>query len=365
MLSVLRRDPVLWISALAAAVSAFLVPPSAAVLASVDFRVLSLLFSLMLVVAGLRATGFFDRLVRLLLRFARNTRSLAAILTGACFFCSMFLTNDVSLITFVPLAILLLEKTGHRGLRIPVVVLQTVAANLGSMLTPMGNPQNLYLYSLSGMSAADFLRVMAPAWGVSLLLTAAALFLMVRPYPVSAPKEIPPCRGAWKWLLLFAVCLLAVLRVIHDAAALAAVIAAAVLTDRKLLRRVDYSLLLTFVFLFLFIGNLKQAPAVSAVISRFVSGREFAAGILLSQVISNVPAAMLLSGFTRNYVPLLLGVNIGGLGTLIASMASLISWKLYAAAEDSRPAAYFGVFTAVNAAFLAVLTAAMFLISGG
>lgn len=270
----------------------------------------------------------------------------------------MLITNDVSLLTFVPLAILLLQKVGQRKLMIPVLVLQTAAANLGSMLTPMGNPQNLYLHSLAGMSTGAFLKVMAPVTGLSLLLLLAAVFLLIHPQKIQPPAEEGACRGAGLWLFLFGLCLLSVLRVVPCGVTLWIVLTAAALTNPKLLRQVDYSLLLTFVFFFVFIGNLKQLPAVSQLVSHWISGRELLAGILLSQVVSNVPAAMLLSGFTKNYRALLLGVNLGGLGTLIASMASLISYKLYIRTETARPASYLGAFTALNVVFLAALTAA-------
>lgn len=358
MLSRFRKDPILYLSALGAVISMLFVPPSRAYLRYPDYRVLALLLSLMLVVAGLQATGFFDCVVRRLLRRVHGTRALAAVLVGACFFSSMLITNDVALLTFVPLGILLLQKAGQRKLLIPVIVLQTLAANLGSMLTPMGNPQNLYLYSLSKMSPGAFLRVMAPATGLSLLLLAASLLILVRPQAIQTPEDSGVCRGAWLWLILFGLCLLSVFQVLPYGVTLWLVLAAAALTNRNLLRQADYSLLLTFLFFFIFIGNLKQLPAVSTWMSHWISGREMLSGILLSQVISNVPAAMLLSGFTKNYRALLLGVNLGGLGTLIASMASLISYKLYIRTETARPASYLGAFTVLNLIFLVILTAA-------
>lgn len=362
MLTRFRKDPVLYLSALGALISMLFVPPSGAYLHYLDYRVLALLLSLMLVVAGLQATGFFDSVVRRLLRRVHNTRSLAMVLVGSCFFASMLITNDVSLITFVPLTILLLQKAGQRKLLIPVIVLQTIAANLGSMLTPMGNPQNLYLHSLSGMSTGTFLKTMAPAVSLSLLLLLAAILLLIRPQEIQPSAEKTSCRGAWLWLLLFTLCLLSVLQIVPYGITLWVVLAAAALTNRSLLRQADYSLLLTFVFFFVFIGNLKQLPAVSQFFSSRLSGHELLAGVLLSQIISNVPAAMLLSGFTKNYAALLLGVNLGGLGTLIASMASLISYKLYIRTETARPASYLGVFTALNVIFLAILTAAVLLL---
>lgn len=355
MLSYLKKDPVLAVSAVAAAVSVALVPPSAAYWEYLDLRTLGLLLSLMLVVAGLRETGFFGAVIHRLLNVVRDTRSLTLTLVGTCFFASMFITNDVSLLTFVPLAAVLLEQTGQRRLMVPVIVLQTIAANLGSMLTPMGNPQNLYLYAQSGMSAGAFLKLMAPTSLLSLALLTAASLLLAGREPLQPPEYAGSCHGALRWLALFGLCLLTVARVLPWGVSLSVVLICTALADRRLLRRADYGLLLTFIFFFIFIGNLKRLPAVSEALSRLISGHELSAGILLSQVISNVPAAMLLSGFTERYDALLLGVNIGGLGTLIASMASLISYKLYLQTAEARPGKYLAQFTLWNLLFLAVL----------
>ncbi len=354
----LLRDPVLFAAAVAALVSAVFVPPSMAYYTYLDLRVISLLLSLMLVVAGLEKAGLFNLLTAQLLKRVHTTSRLAFILVGLCFFCSMFITNDVALITFVPLGIMLLTQTHNQKLLIPVIVLQTLAANLGSMLTPLGNPQNLYLYALSNMTIWQFLRIMWFPTALSLLLLAAALFL-IKPESVTAlpeprnknirfSKMIP-------FVFLFLLCLLSVLHLLSYVVTLAAVLAGVLILDRTILFRADYGLLLTFVFLFILIGNIKSLPAVSNVLSSIVCGQELTAGILLSQGISNVPAAMLLSKFTENYQRLLLGVNLGGLGTMIASMASLISYKLYARTIHAQKRKYFAVFTAVNILFLTVL----------
>ncbi|WP_243208576.1 SLC13 family permease [Oscillibacter hominis] len=353
----LRRDPVLAASCAAALLSTLFVPPSRAYLSYLDLRVLCLLSSLMVTVAGLKKAGAFAFLMGRILKVVHNTRTLSAALIGVCFFTSMLVTNDVALITFVPLTILMLAQ--RQRLMAFVIVLQTVAANLGSMLTPLGNPQNLYLYGRFNLSAGRFLSIMALPTAISLLLLCLAL-LWIRPEAVVAPVEaMPACpKAVLPWAGLFCVCLLAVLHVLPYGLALAVVVLAAAVLDRPILRSVDYSLLLTFAFFFLLIGNIKSIPAVSQGLSTLLNGRELTAGILLSQVISNVPAAMLLAGFTENYEPLLLGVNIGGLGTLIASMASVISYKLYAAQESARPGRYLALFTGINLLFLGVLWAA-------
>lgn len=364
ILSKLKKDPVLYAAGLAAAVSALVVPPSGAYWGYIDWRVLGLLLSLMLAVAGLKGAGVFDWIVARLLGLVHTTRALALTLVAVCFFSSMLITNDVALITFVPLAVLLLTRAGQGKLLIPVIVLQTVAANLGSMLTPMGNPQNLYLYSLFDLTAGEFLSIMLLPAAAALVLLVLAVWMLVKPEQVAPPERQAELdrRRAAPWLALFALCLLTVVHVLPTALVLAVVAAAALLLDRRLLRQADYGLLLTFIFFFIFIGNMKSIPAVSAALSQLVAGREMAAGILLSQIISNVPAAMLLSGFTESCAPLLVGVNLGGLGTIIASMASLISYKLYIALPDAEPGRYMGWFTAVNVVFLAALWALMALV---
>lgn len=362
----LKHDPVLAAALLLAAASSFLIPPSVAYLGYIDFHVLALLFSLMLVVAGLQKSGAFDLLTEQLLSHVRSTRALAAVLVGVCFFTSMLITNDVALITFVPLAILLLGGEENEKLLMFVIVLQTIAANLGSGLTPLGNPQNLYLYSLSGMDLGEFLSVMLLPTLLSAALLIAAI-ITIRPVSINKPASGKPVekdtvRQMLPWLVLFALCMLAVLHVVHYLIMLAIVTASVILIDRSLLKKADYGLLLTFIGFFVFIGNMKSIPAVSEVLSSLVGGRELIVGVLLSQVISNVPAAMLLSGFTTDYAKLLLGVNLGGLGTLIASMASMISYKIYAGTAGSKPGKYFILFTAMNILFLAILLLIILLI---
>lgn len=358
----LVSDPVLLSAMAAAAVSAFFVPPSPEYLAYLNLRVLCLLLSLMLVVAGLQRAGAFDVIVDRLLGLISNTRALCAVLVGVCFFSGMLITNDVALITFVPLTVMLMTRARKTDLLIPIIALQTIGANLGSMLTPLGSPQNLYLYALSGMTVWQFLKTMALPCIISLALLIAAV-LLIKPRPIETPEKTRTFGVRKKyivtWSVLFAVCLLAVVYIVPYGAALAVVAAAALIMDRPVLRRVDYGLLLTFVFLFIFIGNIKSLPAVNETLSSIVNGRELTVSIVLSQFISNVPTAILLSGFTADYGKLLVGVNLGGLGTLIASMASVISYKQYAAVTDARPGRYLAVFTAICLVFLAVLWPAM------
>ena len=360
VLGFLKKEPILVIAALAAAVSCALVPPDAAYLGYIDLRTLALLYALMVVVAGLRDAGAFTHLAHLVCARAKTARSMGALLAAMTFFSSMLITNDVALLTFVPFAVVLLGMTGRRQDLIRVVVMQTVAANLGSMLTPVGNPQNLYLYSYYDLSALDFFRITAPIWGLSLLLTLLLALALPRAALSVALGEEPGVekKKLWLYLALFAVCLLCVVRVLPWPAMLGIVVAALLLLDRRTLLRADFLLLLTFVAFFVFAGNLARLPAVDALLRRLLRGREYPTALLASQVISNVPAALLLSAFTDNASALLRGVNVGGLGTPIASLASLISLKLYSRSEGAHTGRYLLVFTLVNLALLVLLSAA-------
>ncbi|MDO4733072.1 MAG: SLC13 family permease [Bacillota bacterium] len=366
----IRREAILCCSALLAVGSMLLVPPSTDYWDYIDWPVLSLLLCLMLVVGGWRSLGLFRSMGSALVRRVRGSRGLGLVLVGLCFFSSMLITNDVALITFIPFTISFFVENGLQKQLIPVISLETVAANLGSMLTPIGNPQNLYLFSLGGWSAGEFLLLMAPLTLLSLV--AIALLLWLRPNEallasaaVQGEKAIPGLRNIakswrfWLYSLLFAVCLCQVFHVLPFFVVLLLVLLAVLCCDASLLKQADYSLLLTFICFFVFVGNVQNMPAVRDWLSALISGRELWLGIAASQVVSNVPAAFLLSGFSQNYSALLWGVNIGGLGTLIASMASLISYKYYVNMEGAKPGSYLLVFTAYNLALLAVLCLAI------
>lgn len=356
--SIICYDPVLFITLIVACISALFVSPSLEYFTYIDFHVLSLLLMMMLVVAGMQKVGLFSFIVASLLKLVHTTRMLAFVLMNVCFFSSMLITNDVALLTFVPLGIMMLIQTQKERLLIPIIVLQTIAANLGSMLTPLGNPQNLYLYSISSMDIGNFLKVMVVPSTLSFLILSASVFFIKseKIVPFSEKQDVVIKRKkVIPWCGLFVICLLAVLRVIPHNLAFITVLICVIMIDKRVLFRADYALLLTFIFLFIFIGNIKNIPEISSALSKLVEGQELTIGILLSQIISNVPAAMLLSKFTDNYATLLLGVNLGGLGTLIASMASVISYKLYATTEKARTGKYLAVFTAVNFVFLTIL----------
>ena len=353
-----RREAVLCIAALAALISMLAAPPSAAYWDYIDFRVLALLWCLMAVVAGFRACGVFEMLTSSLLSASRGRgRVLGLALVLLPFFVSMAVTNDVALLAFVPFTMLLLEDAGCRRAIIPTLVLQTAAANLGSMATPVGNPQNLYLYGAYQLSPGEFFAVILPYAGISLVcLAGASLPLLPGRLSLQDPKTKKLPRGQ---LLLFGIdfllCLLSVFRVLPWYVLLPVIALSLVFSDRKLLLAPDYALLATFVCFFIFSGNLGKIPAIRDFLQGLMARNTLLTSALASQVISNVPAAVLLSGFTEGWQGLLLGTDLGGLGTPVASLASLITMKLYAQSKDARLGKYVAVFMLVNLLGLALL----------
>ena len=335
------------------------VPPDRGYADYIDLRVLCLLLCLMAVVAGFQSCGAFRWLAAALLRRSANGRALSVTLVLLPFFVAMLVTNDVALLTFVPFTLLLLEQIGCERCAAPLLVLQTMVANLGSMATPVGNPQNLYLYSAYSLKAGDFFAVMLPLTLISLVcLTAAALPVLPRQlgeFRVEGSLRHPG--KLWAYAGLFLLCLLTVFRVLPYGIMTLLVLAAVFFLDKRLLLELDYALLATFVCFFVVSGNLGRVDAVQTVLRTLLDRNALLTSAAASQVISNVPAAVLLSEFTRNWKPLLEGVNIGGLGTPIASLASLITLKLYLAWPGARAGRYLALFTAANLIGLAVLLA--------
>ncbi len=364
IIAFVKKETVLSIACILALISVFFVPPDPGHADYIDFRTLGLLFCLMTVMAGLQGIGVFQKLAKGMLSKVRSMRQLILILILLCFFSSMLMTNDVALITFVPFTFIVLDLTGEEAKRrhmIPVVVMQTVAANLGSMLTPIGNPQNLYLYGKSAMPLADFLLLMLPYTLLSGVLLLLWCLCYTRKETTSLTVQfaeqtkITNRRSLIVYLLLFMLSLLTVARVVHYLITLVILFAAVLIIDRRVLRQVDYSLLITFVGFFVFIGNMGRIPAFCSFLERMIAGHETLTAIAASQIISNVPAALLLSGFTGNHASLIVGTNLGGLGTLIASMASLISFKFIAKEDGGARGRYLLYFTVVNIAFLIAL----------
>lgn len=368
LVAFIKKETVLTVAILLAVLSAVMIPPDGNYVGYIDFRTLSILFCLMTVMAGLQKLGVFRKIGKILLQHTQSTTQLVEVLVLMCFFFSMIITNDVALITFVPFTFTVLRLSGEdsvKKLAVPVIILQTIAANLGSMLTPIGNPQNLYLYGKAQMSAGAFVVLMLPYSLVSLLLlvvcgvvVAKRSGMVVRGADVSLPEEEKEEQKKYLlpgYLLLFVLCLLTVAHVISYPVTLGMVALAVLLLDRGTLGKVDYSLLLTFVGFFIFIGNMGRMPAFCDFLQKFIGGREVMTAVTASQVISNVPAALLLSGFTGNLTALIIGTNLGGLGTLIASMASLISYKQVVRQIPEEKGKYFGWFTIVNIVFLVIL----------
>ena len=366
-----KREPVFVIAAVCAVASMFAVPPSAEYLGYIDLRVLELLFCLMAAVAGMQAEGSFLVLSQRLLTGKKSMRLLTMTLVMLPFFSSMLITNDVSLITFVPFAVLVLELTGQSHRLAWVVTLQSIAANIGSMLTPVGNPQNLYLSSYYQIPTGSFFAVTVPVVALSFVLLAACCMAekkQVIEVHFDRREKIHSKSRLTLFAVLFLVSLLAVLHVISSHTALGITVALMLLCARDVLKKVDYWLLATFVCFFIFAGNvcfysnffifagnIGEIGAVKTFLEGALQQNTMLGAVLSSQIISNVPAAVLLSNFTTDAKGMLLGTNIGGLGTLVASLASLISFKQYIRTPGAKPLRYLGLFTAANAVMLVVL----------
>ena len=361
ILGFFKKEPVLTAAWVLAAASAFWVKPNKDYLTYIDWRSLCILWSLMAVMQGFRENGVFDVIGERLLKRTDTVRQLAVTLVALCFFGSMLMTNDVALIAFVPFTIATLLSCGRREAIIPVVVMQTVAANMGSMLTPIGSPQNLYLYAASGCSVGEFIMIMLPYCAASAVLLAVGVLVLKggkkRADPAVSPNRpvILSKRNLVLYVILFCASLLTVARILPYYISAGLVLIVALAVQRKSLLSVDYSLLFIFIGFFIFTGNVGNIPEIKELLTGAVAGREKLFGILMSQVISNVPATLLLSEFTDDYRSLLTGVDIGGLGTLIASMASLISYKYYARSPGAQRGRYVLDFTLVSIVFLAVL----------
>ena len=324
----LKKECVLVIAVTLAILSSFISIPK---LSYIDFKVLILLFNLMVVVAAFKELKFLDSIAIGLLKKCNTYTSISLALVFITFISSMIVTNDVALITFVPLSIVIARKANINVLKI--VVFQTLAANLGSSFTPMGNPQNLFIYSFYNLSPIDFFKITLP------IVILAVLFLVLLVFKdkkmnLSLDLEdvkIDNKRDVYLFGGLFLIILLSVFHVIDYKVTFLITIVMVLILNKKLFSQVDYSLLITFIGFFIFVGNISTMDVVKNFMEGILNSPKstFLASVLSSQVISNVPATMLLSGFTNHFKELLLGVNIGGMGTLIASLASVISYKIY------------------------------------
>ena len=354
----IQKETVLCIAALCAVVTMVLVPPDEQYLHYIDWRVLGLLLCLMTVVSGFKSVGAFQWLTCQLLSRIRNGLILSLTLVLLPFFCSMLVTNDVALLVFVPFTLGLLTQLKADKSIIPILVLQTIAANLGSMATPVGNPQNLFLYAAFELGIGEFFGVVLPLTAVSLAaLTVASLPVLPKALPSQQLEQayISSLKQMILYGLLFILCLLTVFRVVHYLITTVVIVTILFLVNKKLLKEIDFMLLLTFVCFFVVSENLGRLEVVRTFLQNLLGMNTLLTAVGASQVISNVPAAVLLSGFTNQWPDLLAGVNIGGLGTPIASLASLITLKLYIQSPNARVGRFLGVFSAGNLAGLALL----------
>lgn len=373
----IKKEIVFCIALILALFSMLFIKPDREYISYIDFRTLAILFCLMVIISGFRSIGMFDWLAARLLQTVHGLAGITTILVLLCIFFSMFITNDVALITFVPLALIVfrnLKPSIQKRWTLTCVVMQTIAANLGSMLTPVGNPQNLFLYGKASLNNTitgmwDFVRLMLPYSILSLVLLLAWILLIktvwkndrldshveIAAQETFQEKIRTNAEAFIVYTILFFICLLSVAHKISCTIPFGLVLLYALLRERSVLTHVDYSLLATFTALFIFIGNLGRISGFSRILQAFMEGREMLASVLASQVMSNVPAAVLLEKFTDNIPALIVGTNLGGLGTIIASMASLISFKYISQENETVRGRYLLLFTAANVIFLAIL----------
>ncbi|MBQ4071580.1 MAG: citrate transporter [Clostridia bacterium] len=352
-----KTNAVMLIAALLAVITSFIVPPSAAYIEYFDFKTLTCLFCVLAVVCALRNIRFFYTMAKAIVRKFKNTKLCILALVYITFIGSMLIANDMALLTFLPLGYFVLHTTGKEKYMAFTFIMQNIAANLGGMLTPFGNPQNLFLYSKFNIPDLEFMGIMLPPFIISITLITACCLVFVKSEPLIIEEKaasLPPVRTVI-YLLLFALSIVIVFRGIPYWIGLIVIPVALLFLDRQALLQVDYGLLLTFVFFFIFSGNMAEIGWVRDFFSYLLDKSTLVVSALSCQFISNVPSAILLSQFTDNYRELLLGVNIGGVGTLISSLASLITFREYSKHSPGHTLRYVLKFSAYNFAFLGIL----------
>ncbi len=357
----IKKNVVMTVALLAAVVTSFLIPPDRAYLEYFDVKTLTCLFCVLAVVCALKNIGFFYTLAKQIVIIFKDARMSILALVYITFIGSMLIANDMALLTFLPLGYFVLTTAKKTKYMAFTFIMQNIAANLGGMLTPFGNPQNLYLYTFFEIPTLEFMGIMAPPFVLSVLLITVCCFIFVKPEVLwisNEPVHLPPARTVL-YLLLFALSILIVFRGIPYWIGLIVIPVVLIFADRKALKNVDYPLLLTFVFFFIFSGNMARIDVVREFFSMLLEKSTLIFSVLSCQVISNVPSAILLSQFTANYQELLVGVNIGGTGTLIASLASLITFREYTHHNPAKTGYYVKMFSAFNFSFLAILTVFM------
>lgn len=357
-----KKNMVMVVALCAAAVTSVIVPPDADYVGYFDFKTLTCLFCVLAVVCALKNVNFFYVLAEKIVECFKNARLCILALVYITFIGSMLIANDMALLTFLPLGYFVLTSSRKRKYMAFTFIMQNIAANLGGMLTPFGNPQNLYLYTKFSIPTLEFVKIMAPPFLFSVALITACCFIFVKPEPIAFEDESVklPLRRTVFYMLLFALAIIIVFRFIPYWIGLIVIPLALLCTDRKALKEVDYPLLLTFVFFFVFAGNMARIDSVREFFSGLLEKNTLLFSVISCQCISNVPSAILLSQFTSDYADLLVGVNIGGVGTLISSLASLITFREYTKHHPHHAMYYVETFSAFNFAFLILLLGFMF-----
>lgn len=359
-----RKNVVLCIAILAALLTACIVPPDRTYLTYFDWKTLTCLFCVLAVVCALKDIRFFYVLAEQIVRRFRNARFCILALVYITFIGSMLIANDMALLTFLPLGYFVLSCSGMQKYMAFTFIMQNIAANLGGMLTPFGNPQNLYLYGKFEIPTGEFTMIMLLPFLISIALITLCCRFFVKPdvMQIPAKRSSLPVRRTVLYLCLFALSIVIVFRVIPYWIGLIVIPLVLLFVDPKALKEVDYPLLFTFAAFFIFSGNMARIPAIQSLFASLLEKDTLLFSVLSCQLISNVPSSILLSQFTTNYQELLIGVNIGGTGTLIASLASLITFREYTAHNPGQTRRYLALFSAFNFGFLAVLTAVMMLV---
>lgn len=360
----LKKNIVMFIALLAAILTSFFVPFDKEYINYFDFKTLTCLFCVLAVVCALKNIRFFYALAHKIVELFKNSRMAILALVYITFIGSMLIANDMALLTFLPLGYIVLHATGKEKYMAFTFIMQNIAANLGGMLTPFGNPQNLYLYSKFDIPTLEFMGIMALPFVLSILLITICCLVFVKKEELVVPEEkiILPKARTIIYLLLFIFSIIIVFRVIPYWIGLIVIPIVLLFMDKDALKQVDYPLLLTFVFFFVFSGNMSRIDGVRKLFDMLLEKNTLLFSILSCQVISNVPSAILLSQFTTNYKALLIGVNIGGVGTLISSLASLITFREYVHHYHHKTKYYIGMFSLFNFAFLIILTLIMLLV---
>jgi len=360
----IKQNAVMLVAFAAAVITSFIIPPDKAYVDYFDFKTLACLFCVLAVVCALKNIQFFYILAKKIVQCFKNARKVILALVYITFIGSMLIANDMALLTFLPLGYFVLITTDKREYMAFMFVMQNIAANLGGMLTPFGNPQNLYLYTKFNIPNLEFMGIMVLPFILAVLLITLCCVVFVKPEPLSIEDDkskLPIGRTAL-YLCLFALSIAIVFRGIPYFIGLIIIPAVLLIADRKALKMVDYPLLLTFVFFFVFSGNMARIGIVKNLFSMLLEKSTLLFSVLSCQIISNVPSAILLSQFTENYSDLLVGVNIGGVGTLISSLASLITFREYTWHNPGKTKYYIKLFSAFNFSFLIILTCFMILI---